>query len=181
MIFYVRALARYRAIYFLSNIGLLCPPPGNYIFLPMMSLKAKDKNTGEETPIEEAPAEGELTKVENYRAPGGSGAEYVIDRTLDKILQELLVQNTEDENAEDVNDSLTDDDGDETIDQTEGVRGLIMEAAGAATTGDVSAAADLPSHWRGTFVPLSREQVEALKVERGQEAVTEYLEKRCSS
>ncbi len=52
----------------------------------------------------------------------------------------------------------------------------------AATPGaaDVAAAAmaDLPRYWRGKFVPLTDDELQALEREKGREGLEEYLDKR---
>lgn len=46
---------------------------------------------------------------------------------------------------------------------------------------DVAAAAmkNLPRYWRGKFVPLEEEDLQALELEKGEEGLQEYFDRRC--
>lgn len=131
------------------------------------------------------------TPVETYQAlrDGSVGAKYFVERTPEEIAQELLLDPStkQAENEDDEINSLSDDveDGDLGTDQADGGEGGGKEAAGARSrpakkvefSDDPD---DMPSYWTKGFVPLSREEVETLGLEGGQEAVTEYLNKRCA-
>lgn len=54
------------------------------------------------------------------------------------------------------------------------------KAPAAPSAADIAAAAmaDLPKYWRGKFAPLADEDLQALELEKGEEGLEEYLDKR---
>lgn len=134
--------------------------------------------------------------IETYQAPseGSGGTKYFVERTPEEIAQELLLDPStkQAENEEDEIDSLSDggEDRDLETDQADGGEGgEVSKVGGKEAAGARSRPAkvessddpdDLPSYWKKGFVPLSREEVKTLGLEGGQEAVTEYLDKRCA-
>lgn len=55
------------------------------------------------------------------------------------------------------------------------------KAAAALSAADAAAAAmvDLPRYWRGNFTPLADEDMQALELQKGEEGLEEYFDKRC--
>lgn len=136
------------------------------------------------------PVESEQNGIEIYQAlrDGRSEAKYFVERTPEEITQELLLDPSTkqvDDEDDEIN-SLPDDveDGDLGTDQADSGEGGGKEAARArARAVKVESSDDpdeMPSYWKKGFVLLSREEVETLGLEGGQEAVTEYLDKRCA-
>lgn len=54
------------------------------------------------------------------------------------------------------------------------------KAAAAPTSADAAAAAmaDIPRYWRGRFAPLADEDLQTLELEKGEEGLEEYFDKR---
>ncbi|CAM9256084.1 unnamed protein product [Ectocarpus sp. 12 AP-2014] len=133
---------------------------------------------------------------------------YVVDRTPHEVAQDLLSSSVDEDGAEeDETGSATDEeneehDGPETTPQGEEGQGAATAAAAdAAASGgngkkgkgkgkgkgepamsaaDVAAAAvkHLPRYWRGKFVPLEEEDLQALELEKGEEGLEEYFDRR---
>ncbi|CBJ30237.1 conserved unknown protein [Ectocarpus siliculosus] len=134
--------------------------------------------------------------------------DYVVDRTPHEVAQDLLSSSVDEEGTEgDETGSATDEeneehDGPETTPQGgEGQGAETAAAVDAAASGgdgkkgkgkgkgkgepamsaaDVAAAAvkNLPRYWRGRFVPLEEEDLQALELEKGAEGLEEYFDRR---
>lgn len=135
--------------------------------------------------------------------------DYVVDRTPHEVAQDLLSSSVDEDGAEeDETGSATDEETEEhdgpetTLQGEEGQGAATAAAADAAASGgdgkkgkgkgkgkgepamsaaDVAAAAikNLPRYWRGKFVPLEEEDLQALELEKGEEGLEEYFDKRC--
>eukprot|EP00904_Undaria_pinnatifida_P004042 jgi/Undpi1/13639/HiC_scaffold_9.g03293.m1 len=123
----------------------------------------EDPNSQEENEPDEQEAEEEAEDVglNMYRAPESGEVAYFVDQTPEKIASELLIVGTAEEEDEDDNQSGSD----------------------AGAEGDESKnpkdAAGNPSYWRGSFVPLGEEELQAMKqLPEGEEALEEYFVRR---
>ncbi|CAM9400850.1 unnamed protein product [Ectocarpus fasciculatus] len=134
--------------------------------------------------------------------------DYVVDRTPHEVAQALLSSSVDEDGAEeDETGSATDEeneehDGPETPPEGEEGQGAATAAAAdtaasggdgkkgkgkgkgkgepAMSAADVAAAAmtNLPRYWRGKFVPLEEEELQALELEKGEEGLEEYFDRR---
>ena len=143
------------------------PPPSARATQPrpndMHKADNEDPNSQEENEADEQEAEEEAEDVglNMYRAPESGEVAYFVDQTPEKIASELLIVDTAEEEDEDGNQSGSD----------------------AGAEGDESKkpkdAAGNPSYWRGSFVPLGEEELQAMKqLPEGEEALEEYFVRR---
>lgn len=124
--------------------------------------------------------EKEEIRPNMYRAPEVGEVEYLVERTPEEIAGDLLVSNTADEEDEedDHSGSDTEQEGDEGSSHADS-KGGSGQSGGKGGTGTSSAASvGNPSYWRGGFVPLGDEELQAMKLAGGDGALEEYLVKR---
>lgn len=167
--------------------GALCPPLKN-------ELKEDDKPVNELQETDEPATESveeEENKINVYRAPEGGCVEYVVDRTPGEVAEEILASNTTEDEEGHETDSTTPEEDEESTGHADGGDqqgngGVSIAGGGSGGAGKGGAkggggddrAADIPAYWRGSFVPLREDEVQALELAKGSDAVVDYLDKR---
>lgn len=154
--------------------------------------KSEDKHSLQTAEDPSSAEDAESNQPITYRAPRDGSVDYPVDRTPAEAAQQLLAFGaaTDDDEGNDT-DSVTDQedednnqaggDGNSTGGEAgrggKGAKGAKGRGGSGVGIGSANVLV-APRYWRGNFVPLGEEELQALELEQGNEALVEYLDKR---